>query len=178
VIEHQMPSQSNRSARLVAILFLMTLLLSSRLSAGRTPPADAEYVSMIKLITEPQKYAGKRILVCGVFVIATEERFLYLSPADADVGNFANSIVFKSDNEFQKYRAREHELNFKWVTVEGTFDTHIEEPGVYPAGASGAYGPGIRDITSLWPTGRARKRDRSGNASPSRPSPAPADEKH
>jgi hypothetical protein len=152
-----MPRQSNRFPSLVAILCVIVLLLSSRLSA-QTKPADAEYVSMIKLITEPQKYAGKRILVLGVFVIGTEERNLYLSPADADVGNLANSVVFKSDNEFEKYRAREHELNFKWVSVEGTFDTHIQEPGMHPSGAAWAYGPGIRDITSLGL--RARKPDR------------------
>jgi hypothetical protein len=155
-----MPRQSNRFPNLVAILCVMTLLLSSRLSAAQTQPADAEYVSMIKLITEPQKYAGKRILVLGVFVIATEERFLYLSPADAEVGNFANSIVFKSEDKFQKYQAREHELNFKWVSVEGTFDTHIQEPGVFPSGAAWAYGPGIRDITSLWLQGEKARQMR------------------
>ena len=136
-----MPSQSNRFVNLVAILCVMALLLSSRLSAAQTQSANAEYVSMIKLITEPQKYAGKRIQVWGVFAIGTEECNLYLSPADADVGNMANSIVLNSDEQFKKYRAREHELNFKWVSVEGTFDTHIQEPGVYPSDAPGA---GIR----------------------------------
>ena len=67
-----MPRQSNQFASLVAILCVIALLLSSRLSATQTQPADAEYVSMIKLITEPQKYAGKRIQVWGVFAIGTK----------------------------------------------------------------------------------------------------------
>jgi len=100
-------------------------------------------ISMIRLIADPDMYNGKEVVVFGVFVVATDENKLYFSPADADAGNFSNSLTLRFDEKASQYRPRTHELNFKWVAVRGIFDSAVRSSFL------AALSPGIRDIKEI-----------------------------
>ena len=77
---------------------------------------EAEYVSIISLIANPEKYDGKRIHVSGYMSAEFEGTAIYLSREDFDNNIYKNS-VFLLIGKGDKYQF----FHKEYVTLEGTF---------------------------------------------------------
>lgn len=139
------------SAKLSAIYavlcsLLLCAFLSScckRYSLGERP----EFVSIVSILANPEKYDGKKILVSGVLSVKDENRALYLGVDDYDHLIVKNSIwldgIRDSDSALDS-------LTRHYVLVEGLFNAgkkgHLSLfsgeisaiSGIYPWGNSNA----------------------------------------
>jgi uncharacterized membrane protein YcgQ (UPF0703/DUF1980 family) len=76
----------------------------------------SEYVSIISLIANPEKYYGKRVSVTGYMITEFEGTAIYLSREDFDNRIYKNSIflLIGKGSDYQYY-------NKEYVTLDGTF---------------------------------------------------------
>jgi len=77
---------------------------------------QAEYVSIINLISSPEKYYGKRVNVSGYLSTEFEGTAIYLSREDFENQIYKNSIflLIGKSSDYQIYHK-------EFVTLEGTF---------------------------------------------------------
>jgi hypothetical protein len=85
-------------------------------ASGKPPPG--EFVSLIALIANPEKYIGKQVRVDGYATVGFENNFLYLNPYDAQVFNTCNAVRLYLTAEQSK---RWHHIDHNPVEVAGTF---------------------------------------------------------
>jgi hypothetical protein len=77
-------------------------------------------VSMIQLISNPDKYDGKKVEIYGYFIIAFEESVIYLNKTDYDIANTKNGIWLSVSKEFIK--SQNIELPYKgYIGIDGIF---------------------------------------------------------
>lgn len=106
-----------RSLRLGSVGIL--LLLGLTLAPGvRSEGAEAESVSMVRLLANPATYDGKRIRTEGFVVVAHEESVIYLSKEHADFVITENGLWL----DFSGSPFIPQEYDQSYVSVEGTFD--------------------------------------------------------
>jgi hypothetical protein len=74
-------------------------------------------VSIVSLIANPTKYAGRHIQTFGFLCIAEEEETVYLSEEDYLHGLYSNSIDLGLT---QAQRESAKAVNLRYVVVEGT----------------------------------------------------------
>ncbi|MCA6421975.1 MAG: hypothetical protein IM568_04030 [Flavobacterium sp.] len=90
------------------------------------PKPKTEYVSIINLIANPEKYYGKRVSVTGYMITEFEGTAIYLSREDYDNRIYKNSIflLIGKGNDYQYY-------NKEYVNLDGTFMEGNGHMGLY-----------------------------------------------
>lgn len=94
------------------------------LSAGASPTSHAgeapvERVSIIQLISSPDRFDGRIVNLVGVLRLEFEESAVYLGPDDARHKNRKNGIWVEMTEEQESMGRR---LNGRYVVIEGRFD--------------------------------------------------------
>lgn len=144
--------------RVLGLLFM--LLVPTIRTAGDTPAPSAEVVSLERLITAPEQYDGKAVLIVGFLRLEFEGNGLYLHEEDYEHGITKNAIWVVRN---AKINERADALNMHYVMLGGTFDaSHNGHMGLF----SGSLG-NIRSATP-WPP-RLQKRNRTSSESPEAP---------
>lgn len=115
------------SIRLVALGLAFTLG-GAALSASDSPlhrfekHPDEESTSLIRLISNPQEFDGRRVVVGGFLVIRDEyEHSLFLDENAHRVGLFANSVAVDIDGSSSDLKSRAMQLDKRYVVVTGRF---------------------------------------------------------
>lgn len=102
-------------------------------------PKEEKGASLIRLISNPDKFNGKLIRVEGFLTIAFEGTVMYFHKEDYDHGLYENGIwieISKEDIVSDKFSS----LNKKYVLLEGTFNSSNK-------GHFGKYSGAIEKIT-------------------------------
>lgn len=102
-------------------------------------PRVEKGVSLINLISNPEKFNGKSIRVEGFLIVSFESTILYFHKEDYDYGLYQNGIwieISKDDIASSKFG----NLNKRYVLLEGTFDATNN-------GHFGKYVGGVERIT-------------------------------
>jgi hypothetical protein len=105
-----------------ALIILATLALSEPGLAQdhhATPPA----VSIVQLLSSPEKYEGKRVVAFGFLTIGDENDNLYFGKTDFDNDLLVNSIWVDVSKEMLK---KIPELNMRYVRIVGVFHSGHE----------------------------------------------------
>lgn len=92
-------------------------------------------VSMIRLIANPEKFEGKKVLIVGYVVVGFESNAIYLSKEDFENGLVPNSLALPYDEIVKE------KFSNKYCIIEGEYDS--EFTGHLGANVSG----GIKNIS-------------------------------
>lgn len=95
------------------VLFLMAALISTVVVA-----VEPESVSMIQVLSNPEKYDGKKLQLMGYLHLEFEGNGLYLHKEDEQRGLSKNGLWVDTRSHSYKDMAA---LNDTYVLVEGTF---------------------------------------------------------
>ena len=132
--------------------FLIILLISLK-SFYQTPlekfndenrnknPQEILDVSVIQLITSPEKYDGKIVHVTGFIKIEFEGTAIYLHEEDYKKHIYKNSIWLSMPNELYSLK---NEISEKYGSVIGTFKAE-------PKGHFGMFSGTITNINGIFP---------------------------
>src|SRR5436190_24164697 len=85
-------AQRCRPVNLLLLLFWYGLILSLTTRADVETGDGSTWTSLIRVLANPEKYDGKRIQLTGYYSKSFESVGLFLSKADARVGNIQNAI--------------------------------------------------------------------------------------
>ena len=96
-------------------------------------------VSMIKLLANPERYNGKRIILHGYLNLEFEGNALYFHKDDY-LQNILKNSVWVNLND--KIAEQAHKYNKAYVTILGTFDNE-------DTGHMGVFGGGLKNITNI-----------------------------
>jgi len=93
---------------------------TASINAATTLPSGTEVglVSMIQLLSDPEKFNGKRIQVVGFVHLEFEGNAIYLNRDDFLYGIEKNALWLSIQDPISDFR----ELNDSYVLVEGTFN--------------------------------------------------------
>jgi hypothetical protein len=97
-------------------------------------------VSIIRLVSVPEKYHGKRVQVMGYLNLEFEGDAIYLHKEDHDKGLNKNAFWVSFSNKLDSKEI--HKLNKSYVLIEGRFN--MED-----LGHMGLFGGTIEDITRI-----------------------------
>lgn len=134
--------------RVLGLLFM--LLAPTIRTAGDTPAPSAEVVSLVRLITAPEQYDGKAVLIVGFLRLEFEGNGLYLHEEDYEHGITKNAVWVVRN---AKINERADALNMHYVMLGGTFDASHN-------GHMGLFSGSLKNIGSAtpWPP-RLQKRN-------------------
>jgi hypothetical protein len=118
------------------IAAMLILLSSSFVFSSQSE--QARNVSLLELITSPEKFDGQLIAVVGFLEMSRDGDLLYLHRADDENWIVANSVWIRRDERLGKDR---NLLNRKYVKVVGIFKVGYHEQLGYPPN-------GISDVRS------------------------------
>ena len=104
-----------------------------------TSSGDVYAVSMIKLLANPEKYNGKRVMLDGFLNLEFEGNALYLHKEDYTHGISKNSLWVNLNDNISK---EAHKYNKNYVLIVATFDAN-------DTGHMGAFGGGLKNLTSV-----------------------------
>lgn len=124
---------------LVAFLLIESALFSQTNEALQTQKPD--YVSLIELIANPEKYHGKIIRVKGFLRLEFEGNGIYLSKEDWKHGVTKNAFWVGFDHDYLK-ELKPRKISGNWVFLEGVFDKNDK-------GHGGLFSGKIRSITKV-----------------------------
>jgi hypothetical protein len=115
-------------------------ILTSPVLLGQDRP---EPISLIQLVTSPEKFNGKVVLVRGFFLVVGRPHdvvsyTLFLHKEDAE-NNLGNSVVVVPNEQMKRDQEK---IDRMYVQLTGTFRS------VHVAGTADSYVSSIRDITS------------------------------
>jgi hypothetical protein len=124
------------------IVAALSVAAFSFITRGRAAEM-AEDVSMVQLITTPEKFDGKFVRVDGFLNLAFEGDSLYLHREDLVQGLVRNGIWVVRTEAMER---DEKKLNRHYVLIEGIFDAQHH-------GHMDMFGGAIKDITRIetWP---------------------------
>jgi hypothetical protein len=132
-----------KSAVLLAVCLAVVLgsTVERSAAAGPLPDRPLPVVSLVSLISRPEKYDGQRVVVKGYATFGFENSYLYLSPYDAQhsIGENAIWLQFK-ESQFRNWRSLDHQT----IEVEGTF--HVPKNAAYWTNYPNGY---VGEITRL-----------------------------
>ena len=101
--------------------------------------SDDYYVSLIRLIANPEKYENRKIQVIGFLNLQFEGNAIYINESDFETGSTKNAIWVAIPDSI---KTRMEKYNEQTVLLEGTFDMiHL--------GHGQNYGGTIRKITRI-----------------------------
>lgn len=98
-------------------------------------------ISLIRLISTPEKYDGKQIQVIGYLNLEFEGNAIYLHKEDYSKGIFNNGFWVNFSKEITE-KKNLNDYNQKYVIIVGTFDMNSR-------GHMGMFGGTIKNITRL-----------------------------
>jgi hypothetical protein len=111
-------------------LGLLLLSLSTG-DLGSADSAEAQPVSVIQLIANPERYDGKRVSVMGFLELSREADILYFGREDYQNVILPNGIWVDRGEQSCKERDK---LNLKYVKVGGVFRAGHAKSAYYFAG--------------------------------------------
>jgi hypothetical protein len=116
----------------IAICFLVLAMMFLPPSGlAQHEEAAPPVVSIVRLLSNPDKYDGKRVAVLGFLTIGQENNYLYLGKNDYD-NLLPNSIWVDVSDEMVKKRS---ELSMKYVRMVGIFHQgHPWRSSIYVGG--------------------------------------------
>jgi hypothetical protein len=103
---------------------ILALLALSKFGLAQDRQVGPPAVSIVQLLSSPDKYDGKRVVAFGFLTIGQENNNLYFGKNDYDNDLLVNSIWIGLSNEMLK---RTVELNMKYVRIVGVF--HLGHEG-------------------------------------------------
>ena len=115
-------SIANFKKLLVATFSIVSIILVvwGCKSTALAEPKRENSVSMIRIISFPERYNGKELATIGFGIIRFKENVLYLSESDAEYGNFLNSLELNFKDS--KYSLSEVEkFDRKHLYIKGIF---------------------------------------------------------
>lgn len=110
-----------------------TAPLQSNNNATKLPsygPKEYEEVSIINLITTPERFHGKRVRITGYLDLQYENDAVYLHKEDYDMDISKNRIGLIITTETRN-STHYQDCNHKYVFVEGTFNMHAGNMGSF-----------------------------------------------
>jgi hypothetical protein len=93
-------------------------------------------ISSIRLLTNPEKYDGKRVFLDGFVVTGSDRCFLFASESDALRFRMTSAFMMSFEGSISLPTKATELLDGKWVCLEGVF-RDLKENEV--AGAGGGY---------------------------------------
>jgi len=114
--------------------------VTSAVAAAPTPPEDS-YASMIRIIANPEKFDGKRVVVFGFVDFEREANLLFTDKERYDNVILTDALWVESSEQMGKSK---DSLNLKYVRIDGTFRTGSKGRFQIAVG-------GITDIRSCTP---------------------------
>ena len=133
---------------ILSIIFAMVVLTGCKsynyVSGKNSANHDADDVSIIQLISNPEKYDGKVVRVIGVGNLEFEGDAVYLSRDDWKNWVCKNGLWIELGDDATSYNVAKC-WNGKYVIIEGTFEQES-------TGHFGMWSGAITDITryELW----------------------------
>ncbi len=108
-----------KSPKAICLTILLFITLFGVATPSEAREEMAKYVSIINLITTPEKYHNKKVLIEGYAQLDFENNALYLSREDAEYGATKNGILLLYDeSEKEKYLGH-LEYSHAYVFVQG-----------------------------------------------------------
>lgn len=106
---------------MIALVFAGTMPSSSIGSAQiSSPPPQPVVVSMIQLLSHPEKYEGKWVLTRGFLSMQAEREYhLYLHEEDYRYALLNGMVLRLTEAQHKQFE----KLNLKYVLIEGTVHT-------------------------------------------------------
>ena len=127
--------------RATSFILAAAMALTASIQPAKSEERSVVSVTMVQLLTSPERYDGKRIRVIGILNLEFEGTALYLRPNDASTipTNYKNGFWISIPAE--TYKAKKA-LHRKPVILEGTFDVSLK-------GHLSGWQAGITDISQL-----------------------------
>jgi hypothetical protein len=119
-------------------LGLTIVCLAQQGYSQRNSTASAPVVSILQLISEPERFAGTTVTLIGFLRIENEGNLLYINKADYENVVLANTIWVDVTREMAEKR---ESINLKYVRITGTFNVGHKLKGGFSVG-------GLSDITN------------------------------
>jgi hypothetical protein len=113
---------------------VLAILATSTFAKAQDRHAAPPMVSIVQLLSSPDKYDGKRVVVFGFLTIGQENDNLYFGKTDYDNALEVNSIWVELSDDMVKKR---NELQMKYVRIVGVF--HVGHAG-HRSGSLGGIG--------------------------------------
>ena len=104
-------------------LVVLAILAFSTFGLAQDEHAAPPMVSMVQLLSSPDKYDGKRVVAFGFLTIGQENNNLYFGKTDYDNDLLVNSIWVDVSEEMLK---KISELNMRYVRIVGVFHSGHE----------------------------------------------------
>jgi len=129
-------------------LLMVVGVVSLTLSAGNSQLPEmsdgATYISIVSLLSSPEKYDGELVRVEGFLHFRMGDHALYLSEDAATHGMIASALWLKTSPETVVASHRKGtrvltDLDRRYVSVTGVFDTTVH-------GHLGAFPEGLRNV--------------------------------
>jgi hypothetical protein len=98
------------------------------------PDNDQSYVSLVQLISTPERFNGKRIVVTGFLQLGSEQNLLYLHEQDSAHGILENAVLVNTNGQVRKGK---EQLNMKYVRIVGFFRTADRQRSPFNSGTIG-----------------------------------------
>ena len=106
---------------------VMVLLFSATLRPDERP----EFVSMVRLIANPERYNGKLITFVGYFVVETDGTAVFMSSEDYEHQITANALWIETTDQI---RHKEETLNMNYVLFVGVYHASNLKSIPFPSG--------------------------------------------
>jgi len=119
-----------RNFLILAILILNQISCAQKSEKSESANTDndtkVEYasnytLSLINLISTPEKYNGKKVQIIGYLNVEFEGNGIYLHKDDYEHGIYSNGFWISIDQSIRKKISNE-KLNKSYVLIEGTFN--------------------------------------------------------
>jgi hypothetical protein len=111
------------------VVLVLRFICCGRRQGATKSSRQALPVSMIRLLANPEKYHGKRVIVEGYMRLEFEGDAIYFHEEDYKKGLSSNSFWLDvSVEQLKKYRR----INNQYVFIEGVFDAkHFGHMGMF-----------------------------------------------
>ena len=116
------------------MIILATMLIITSISVFAEVGED---VSIINLISNPEQYNGKKVIITGYLNMEFEENGIYLSKEDYINSIYKNGLWCNIDT------GKHSKFNKKYVVMEGIFNARM-------TGHMGLWSGSIEDISRVW----------------------------
>lgn len=118
--------------KILKILLTVTSIVLLLAFGQKAISEEALNVSIVSLISSPEKYNNKTVSTIGYASLEFENDGLFISESDAKNGIGLNSLyLVLSEEELKKYLKFDH----TYVLVQGTFDAANKGHGSLKSGA-------------------------------------------
>jgi hypothetical protein len=138
------------ASRVFVLLSVVPFALCESIDGAPERTRAVEEVSLVQLIATPDRFAGKRVIVIGVYKLDFESFALYLTKDDATLAIRSNSVAL---GIFQK-GLNETKTKQEWTSLNGS---HVRVVGTFrhaPSGHMNLWRSELTDISAINPVGK------------------------